>query len=216
MAFWSSAPSVVLCGAFLALPGCERRIDEPVQADQARSEQQQHVSGAEASPQKQSRSKLEACMKPLAAPPARVVSGAVPNLDCPADDLETPPLLPRARVEFLTEAGDKKVVPVEIAREDAHRSRGLMYRKSLPEAEGMLFVFEESRELSFWMHNTCIPLDMIFVSADGTIVGIEENTPTLNDGNFSSGCKARYVIEMNAGWARKNGVQAGQRVKLPR
>jgi uncharacterized membrane protein (UPF0127 family) len=107
-------------------------------------------------------------------------------------------------------------VDAEIAQEDEERQRGLMYRTSLGEDEGMLFIFEIERELSFWMRNTCLPLDMIFISADGTIVNIEENTPTLTDENFESGCKARYVLETNAGWTRKNGVKAGMKVKLPK
>jgi uncharacterized protein len=90
-----------------------------------------------------------------------------------------------------------------------------MYRTQLADDRGMLFVFERERRLAFWMKNTCIALDMIFVAADGVIVGIEENVPTLNENTYSPGCPAKYVIEVNAGWARKRGVRAGQRVELP-
>lgn len=77
----------------------------------------------------------------------------------------------------------------------------------------MLFIFEDERELGFWMRNTCIPLDMIFASSDGTIVGIEENVPTLNDDHYAPGdCPARYVVEVNAGWSRRHGVKAGQKL----
>lgn len=215
MAFRSLASILAICGGFSPFAaGCEQHVDEPVQPDRAQRAEAQQVLATE-SPSKEAQSKLAACMKPLEGTPTRMVTGAVPNPDCPADDLASPPILPRGKVEFFAQ-DQKIVVPVEIAQEDAHRTRGLMFRKSLPEAEGMLFVFEHSKELSFWMHNTCIPLDMIFASADGTIVAIQENTPTLSDENFSSGCNARYVIEMNAGWARKNGIQAGMRVKLPR
>ena len=78
----------------------------------------------------------------------------------------------------------------------------------------MIFVFEEPTNHSFWMHNTCIPLDMLYIDDDGTIVGIEENTPTMDDSTFAVGCPARYVLEVNAGWTRKRGVAAGQRVKF--
>ena len=104
----------------------------------------------------------------------------------------------------------------EIAEEDEHRQRGLMYRTSLGENEGMLFIFEQQRDLTFWMRNTCLPLDMLFLASDGTIVGIQENTPTLTDENFSPGCPAKYVLEVNAGWTRKNGVRAGMKVTLPK
>jgi len=90
-----------------------------------------------------------------------------------------------------------------------------MFRKELGEHQGMLFIFEEERELAFWMRNTCLPLDMLFVGSDGTIVGIEENVPTLNDGHYAPGaCKARYVLEVNAGWSRRHGVKAGQKMLL--
>lgn len=205
----------VLCSSSALLFGCEPRVDELAQPEQQTGTEAQQAPVDPASPHKQSPPKLAKCMKPLGEKPKRVVIGAVPNPDCPADDLETPPVLAHGKVTFFSDTENKKVVSVEIAKEDAHRQRGLMFRKAMPEDEGMVFIFEDTRPLSFWMHNTCIPLDMIFVGPDGTIVAIEENTPTLSDDNFSSGCDARFVIEMNAGWARKNGVQAGQRVKLP-
>jgi uncharacterized membrane protein (UPF0127 family) len=112
-------------------------------------------------------------------------------------------------------------VSVERAVTNDHRMRGLMFRTYMPENEGMLFEFEAEREITFWMKNTCISLDMIFIAADGLIVGIEENTPTLTTETFApvtpSGatCRSRYVLEVNGGWARKNGVRAGMRVNLP-
>jgi uncharacterized protein len=211
----TSRLAFVLCGSSALFLACEPRVDELAQPEQQTTAADQQGPIDPASPHKQSPPKLAKCMKPLGEKANRVVIGTVPNPDCPADDLETPPRLGRGKVTFFSDTDNKKAVSVEIAKEDAHRQRGLMFRKSMPEDEGMLFIFEDSRPLSFWMHNTCIPLDMIFVAPDGTIVGIEENTPTLSDDTFSSGCDARFVIEMNAGWARKNGVQAGQRVKLP-
>ncbi|MBL8741786.1 MAG: DUF192 domain-containing protein, partial [Myxococcales bacterium] len=209
----SRSPLALVLGcSILLLAACEPRVDEPAQPERQTATE---PPVDPASPQKQAAPKLTRCMKPLGEKPKRVVLGTVPNPDCPVDDMETPPVLGRGKVTFHSDSDAKKTVSVEIAKEDAHRQRGLMFRKSMPEDEGMLFIFEESKPLSFWMHNTCIPLDMIFVGPDGTIVGIEENTPTLSDDTFSSGCDARFVIEMNAGWARKNGIQAGQRVKLP-
>jgi hypothetical protein len=64
------------------------------------------------------------------------------------------------------------------------------------------------------MHNTCIPLDMLFIDDDGLIVGIEENTPTMSDDTFSVGCSSKYVLELNAGWCRRHGVVAGQKVRF--
>jgi uncharacterized membrane protein (UPF0127 family) len=91
-----------------------------------------------------------------------------------------------------------------------------MYRKSLPEDKGMLFDLHTRTDQTFWMHNTCIPLDLLFIDEDGLIVGIVENAPTLNDIPRSVGCPSRYVLEVNAGWSRRNGVKAGQPTRLPR
>ena len=76
------------------------------------------------------------------------------------------------------------------------------------------FWFAEKENHSFWMHNTCIPLDMLYLDDDGLIVGIEENTPTISDDTFEVGCASRYVLELNAGWTRAHGVTAGQKVKI--
>jgi hypothetical protein len=79
---------------------------------------------------------------------------------------------------------------------------------------GMLFALVRE-DHSFWMHNTCIPLDLLYVDDDGLIVGIVENAPTLDDAPRSVGCPSRFVLEVNAGWTRKHGVKAGQRMTIP-
>jgi hypothetical protein len=106
-------------------------------------------------------------------------------------------------------------VDAELARTVAEGERGLMYRKQMGEAEGMLFYIDEKKVQTFWMHNTCIPLDMLFIDDDGTIVGIVESAPVLDDGAREVDCPSRYVLEVNAGWTRRHGVKPGQRVVLP-
>ena len=93
--------------------------------------------------------------------------------------------------------------------------RGLMYRRAMPPMQGMFFSLGGRRVQTFWMRNTCIPLDMLFVDQDGLIVGILENVPPMNDEPRSVGCPSPYVLEMNAGWSRRHGVRAGQKVRLP-
>lgn len=105
-------------------------------------------------------------------------------------------------------------VTVEIAEDDRARQRGLMYRRSMPDDRGMIFWFEQKDNHAFWMHNTCIPLDMLYIDDDGLIVGIEENTPTMSDDTFEVGCGSRYVLEVNAGFCRARGIRAGQRLKI--
>jgi uncharacterized membrane protein (UPF0127 family) len=109
----------------------------------------------------------------------------------------------------------KASVDAELARSVAEGERGLMYRKAMGEGEGMFFFIDERRVQTFWMHNTCIPLDMLFIDDDGTIVGVVESAPVLDDGARQVDCPSRYVLEVNAGWARRHGVKPGQRVVLP-
>src|SRR6202034_776791 len=98
---------------------------------------------------------------------------------------------------------------VELATNDAERTRGLMSRKELPEGRGMLFDFEEDQPVSFWMHNTYISLDMIFIAGDGRIVRIAENTEPLSDRLIPSGAPIRAVVEVIAGSARQLGIAPG-------
>jgi hypothetical protein len=146
--------------------------------------------------------------RPLVARPETPKS---PDPRCPADP-EKPPVLRTAKLTFPEAKGE--VVTVEIAENDPDRQRGLMYRKSMPQDRGMLFRFDVKDDHAFWMHNTCIPLDMLYLDDDGLIVGIEENTPTMSDDTFAVGCTSRYVLELNAGWTRAHGVKPGQKIQL--
>jgi len=104
---------------------------------------------------------------------------------------------------------------VEIAQNDAERAKGLMYRKELPEGQGMLFDFQHEQEVGFWMENTYISLDMIFIRADGRILRIVENTEPLSTRIIPSGGPVRGVLEVIAGTARKLGIAPGDRVAHP-
>jgi uncharacterized membrane protein (UPF0127 family) len=147
-------------------------------------------------------------------PPPPVPPGPAP--DCPGDPDPRPPL-PTAAIRMDEAAHGALRLEVEIARSEEETERGLMYRKSMPEEHGMLFAFDgEPRHVhTFWMRNTCIPLDMLFLDDDGLIVGVLENVPTLNTAMRSVPCASSYVLEVNAGWSRRHGVRAGQRVTLP-
>lgn len=102
-------------------------------------------------------------------------------------------------------------VTAEIADTPALRERGLMGRASLPENHGMLFVYPEERELSFWMRNTPLALDIAFIDRGGTIINIETMQPN-DDENTVSNRPAMYALEMEAGWFEANGVEPGARV----
>jgi uncharacterized membrane protein (UPF0127 family) len=78
----------------------------------------------------------------------------------------------------------------------------------------MLFSWDAESPRAFWMHNTCIPLDMLFIAADRTILGILEQVPVLNDAARGIPCPVAHVLEVNAGYCRKHGIKAGMRVSL--
>ena len=104
------------------------------------------------------------------------------------------------------------VFAVELAATDEERSRGLMFRRSVPESYGMLFDFKQDQEVTMWMRNTYVSLDMIFIQSDGRIRRIAENTETESDKIIPSGGPVRAVLEVAAGTARKFGIQPGDRV----
>jgi uncharacterized membrane protein (UPF0127 family) len=117
---------------------------------------------------------------------------------------------PRVIVE--TAAGARHPVRVELARTDAERAKGLMNRERLDADAGMLFLFDESAVHGFWMKNTLIPLDMIFIDDTGRIVGIVERAEPLTLTSRDVGVPSRYVLEVNGGWSAAHGVARGDRV----
>jgi hypothetical protein len=104
---------------------------------------------------------------------------------------------------------------VEVMRTAPERARGLMFRRHLPQDRGMLFDFERTEPVSMWMQNTYIPLDMIFIRADGTIARIAENTEPLSTRTIPSGEPVLSVLEVNAGTAARIGLRPGHRVEHP-
>lgn len=117
-------------------------------------------------------------------------------------------------LEIVTKSG-VQVFTVEIANTDEERARGLMYRKELPDGRGMLFDFSPEQQVSMWMKNTYVSLDMIFIRADGRISRIAENTEPESTRIISSGGPAKGVLEVVAGTARKYGIAPGDRVAHP-
>lgn len=104
---------------------------------------------------------------------------------------------------------------VEVVDNDADRAKGLMFRKSLPEGTGMLFDFKTEQDVAFWMQNTYVSLDMIFIRADGRILRIAENAEPMSTKQIPSGGPVLAVLEVVAGTARKLGIAPGDRVAHP-
>lgn len=215
--------------ALFALLGCSRTPPEPApmsitdspavtagSAEKASArERAQAADSAQAAPAPPAASARDAAARCIAATPVDA-----PPLPPPASASACPPdpdgipRLPTAQVAFPDAAGNPKV-EVEIVKSDTETQRGLMYRMTMPEAHGMLFNLRERTDHAFWMHNTCMSLDMLFVDDDGLIVGIVEGATPLSDATRSVGCPSTWVLETNAGWCRRHGVRAGQRMGLP-
>lgn len=123
---------------------------------------------------------------------------------------------PQSQVAFYPQNGTLIRVSVEIADTNEKRALGLMYRRELPELHGMLFLFPRQELQSFWMKNTPLPLDIIFIDISGTIVSIAANTTPFSEKPLASGKPARFVLEVNGGFCQRHGIAVGDRVELPR
>jgi len=145
----------------------------------------------------------------LLLPALSLVTGCVPR---PAS--ETAPSVPAPRVVVLTAAGASLPVDVELARSEAELARGLMHRRELGPEAGMLFLFPANEPRTFWMKNTLIPLDMLFIDDGGRVVGLVERAEPLTTSPRESGAPSRYVLEVNGGWAARHGVRPGDRVRF--
>ena len=112
-------------------------------------------------------------------------------------------------------AGGSISFEVELASSDAEKAKGLMFRTKIGDREGMLFPYGRSQEITMWMRNTYIPLDMIFIRADGIIHRIEAQTEPLSDRVIASGGDVFAVLEIAGGGAERHGIKPGDRVIHP-
>jgi uncharacterized membrane protein (UPF0127 family) len=121
----------------------------------------------------------------------------------------------QTRFEKLTivAASGRHEFQVEVMENEEQRARGLMFRREMAADRGMLFDFKQVQPVAFWMKNTYIPLDMIFIDERGEIVNIAENTEPLSERSVPSGKPVLGVLEVNAGISRKFGFKAGDRVE---
>jgi len=118
------------------------------------------------------------------------------------------------KVDIFTKAGRQVSFTVEIADTAAKRAMGLQYRRELAASRGMIFLFPVQAVHSFWMKNTPIPLDMIFIDADLKIVGIVEQTVPYSLDSRSVTSPSRFVLEINGGLSRRFGIQSGDSVRF--
>jgi uncharacterized membrane protein (UPF0127 family) len=131
----------------------------------------------------------------------------------PAPDPKPTAPTAQPRIVIATPAGDVAVA-AEVVATPSRITRGLMYREHLPPDAGMLFVMGSEEDHHFWMHNTLISLDMIFIARDKTIAGIVERAVPRSDDHRSVGAPSLWVLEVNGGWCAAHGVKTGARVRF--
>ncbi len=118
-------------------------------------------------------------------------------------------------LRIVSASGQSHTFQIEVADTDQKRMTGLMYRKTMPFDQGMLFDFKASTSIQMWMKNTYLSLDMLFIRADGTIARIAENTEPLSESIIASGEPVLAVLELVGGTSAKLGIKAGDQVDFP-
>ena len=127
---------------------------------------------------------------------------------CAAQAQDAPQLnLPR-----VTLGADMHQIDAQVAHTPERRAIGLMFRREMPQHEGMLFIFEQPAQQCFWMKNTPLPLTAAFIADDGTIVNLADMKPQTTDSHCSDK-PVRYVLEMHQGWFAKRGLKAGSQIR---
>lgn len=127
---------------------------------------------------------------------------------CPSSSSSSP------HVVIHPQNGEPIHVAVEVVDTPEKRRLGLMYRNELPEFSGMLFIFPQEHPLNFWMKNTPLPLDIIYITVDSTIVSIAENTTPYSEAQIPSKHPAKYTLEVNGGFCHRHAIVAGDRVEF--
>lgn len=125
------------------------------------------------------------------------------------------PAEPTAKAEQIAveTASGERAFSVEVVRKEKERNRGLMFRHEMANDHGMLFDYDPPQKISFWMKNTFIPLDIIFIGADGRVLNIAESTTPLSLERLPAAGEARGVLEINGGLSAKLGIKPGDKVR---
>lgn len=122
------------------------------------------------------------------------------------------PVLPKMKITIFADNSSKVSLTVECARSQSEQTYGLMYRDKMGENEGMLFFFDSDGYRNFWMKNTKLPLSLAYISGRGDIMEIYDMKPLDTSVTYPSKYPCRYVLEVNQGWFRKNGIKVGSQV----
>ena len=131
----------------------------------------------------------------------------------PSTQQEAYEFVKQGELRFQTAKQDFiSAIDIELAQDDSRRQLGLMYRDKLAENQGMLFIFDGDEARAFWMKNTVLSLDMIFVNSKDEIVTIHKNTTPYSEQSYASSKPAQFVVEVNAGYTDKHKISVGDRI----
>lgn len=132
----------------------------------------------------------------------------------PDEVAEEPNFVKEGELSFLEENSSDTLVhiAIEVADDDQQRSQGMMYRSSMEDSTGMLFVFERPKAQSFWMKNVKIPLDIMYVGADSTIFMIYKSVMPYSEKSIPSEKEALYVVEVSGGFSNRHNIEEGDRI----
>jgi uncharacterized membrane protein (UPF0127 family) len=128
-------------------------------------------------------------------------------------DISTIPEPPFKKEGELTFLKNQEKLTIEIADNEAETTQGLMFRRSMPDSCGMVFIFPDSQPRNFWMKNTYLPLDILFLDESKKIVTIQANRTPFSEEQIPSFENAKYVLEVNAGYCKRKGIEKGDIVK---
>lgn len=142
------------------------------------------------------------------------IAGGIIYSTIPSKPKVGPQFIKEGELQFLAAETDSMIqqIDIEIADTPDTRTQGLMWRKSMEDSQGMLFIMEENAPQSFWMLNTYISLDIIYVNTDREIVSIRANTKPQSTQSVPSGAPAKYVVEVNAGYAAEHNIEVGDKI----
>jgi uncharacterized membrane protein (UPF0127 family) len=139
---------------------------------------------------------------------------AAPVATSATESASAPAFVKEGEVTFLSGGKKIKKIDVEIAENEAEHAKGLMYRSYMPDSVGMLFIFQTVQPQSFWMKNTHIPLDIIYVGPDKKIISIQKNARPFSEENLPSYGDVQYVVEVNGGYTDLHGIKAGDSIQF--
>jgi hypothetical protein len=210
--------AIALVAAFaIGVPAACQRIEEPSVSPDPRAKPVVAADGA-GSAQGSGTPAVTVATGPVPVPlPAPASTSAAPPAVCPADPdpIVGRSLFAHAPAAFVTPDGKRHTLRAEVARTPEAQERGMMFRTSMGQDEAMVFEFAQVHAARFWMHNTCIALDMVFVGEDTRVIGVVTAPPLTDDARFVNGF-SKWVVELPAGTAQKLGIAMGTLFEAPK